>query len=414
MHIAHFTNTYHPVISGVVRSVNTFRQALVELGHNVFIFAQQSSGHEDPEPFVFRYPAIDIPFTHNFPVAIPISPFVDRLLPSLKLNVIHSHHPFLLGRAAAIKAQELNLPLVFTFHTRYRDYSHYISLNQQLVKDAIDLWIGEYMQHCHHIVVPSDSIKQLLADVYGVTDQVTAIPTGINLAPYQAADGRQIRQERGWGQDKVLISIGRLAKEKNWDTLLAAVAQVIEKRQDVRLVIIGDGDEQRALINHAKKLGIAERVEFTGKIPFADVPHYLKAADLFCFASVTETQGLVTMEALAAELPVVAVEATGTSDVIEHGRHGLLTDNDSTALAQAILSVLDDEALWQRFKEAATARAKDFDMLLQAEKLVAVYHQAIEDQQADHLVRVDKQKKIFQMIIDEEQWQKWLGLEKES
>jgi glycosyltransferase involved in cell wall biosynthesis len=205
-----------------------------------------------------------------------------------------------------------------------------------------------------------------------------------------------------------------LAKEKNWDTLLAAVAQVIEKRQDVRLVIIGDGDEQRALINHAKKLGIAERVEFTGKIPFADVPHYLKAADLFCFASVTETQGLVTMEALAAELPVVAVEATGTSDVIEHGRHGLLTDNDSTALAQAILSVLDDEALWQRFKEAATARAKDFDMLLQAEKLVAVYHQAIEDQQADHLVRVDKQKKIFQMIIDEEQWQKWLGLEKES
>jgi len=161
-------------------------------------------------------------------------------------------------------------------------------------------------------------------------------------------------------------------------------------------------------------LGIAERVEFTGKIPFADVPSYLKAADLFCFASITETQGLVTMEALAAELPVVAVEATGTSDVIEHGRQGLLTDNDSDALAQAILQVLADEALWQRFKEAAAARAKEFDMLRQAEKLVAVYHQAIEDQQADRLVRVDKQKQIFQMIIDEEQWQKWLGLEKES
>ena len=180
------------------------------------------------------------------------------------------------------------------------------------------------------------------------------------------------------------------------------------------MVIIGEGDEKRALIKYAKKLGIAERVEFTGKVPFADVPNYLKAADLFCFASITETQGLVTMEALAAELPVVAVEATGTSDVIEHGRQGLLTDNDSDALAQAILQVLADEALWQRFKEAAAARAKEFDMLRQAEKLVAVYHQAIEDQQADRLVRVDKQKQIFQMIIDEEQWQKWLGLEKES
>ncbi|HEX9924048.1 MAG TPA: hypothetical protein VGD99_15435, partial [Anaerolineae bacterium] len=97
-----------------------------------------------------------------------------------------------------------------------------------------------------------------------------------------------------------------------------------------------------------------------------------------------------------------------------HGRQGLLTDNDSDALAQAILRVLDDEALWQRFKEAAIARAKEFDMLAQAETLVAVYQQAIEDQQAGRLVKVDKQKKIFQMIIDEEQWQKWLGLEKES
>jgi glycosyltransferase involved in cell wall biosynthesis len=117
------------------------------------------------------------------------------------------------------------------------------------------------------------------------------------------------------------------------------------------------------------------------------------------------------MEALAAELPVVAVEATGTSDVLEHGQQGLLTDNDSDALAQAISQVLDDEALRQQFKEAAAARAKEFDMLHQAEKLVDVYQQAIEDQQADRLVQVDKQKKIFQMIIDEEQWQRWLGLE---
>jgi glycosyltransferase involved in cell wall biosynthesis len=320
----------------------------------------------------------------------------------------------LLGQAAVNKAQELDLPLVFTFHTRYREYSHYVSLNQDFVKEAIDLWLGEYMQKCHHIVAPSDSMKQMLADVYGVTTQITTIPTGINLAPYQAADGRRIRQERGWGQDKVLMSIGRLAKEKNWETLLAAAAQVMQKREDVRLVLIGDGDERKALTKYARQLGIAERVEFTGQIPFAAVPHYLKAADLFCFASITETQGLVTMEALAADLPVVAVAATGTGDIVEHGQQGLLTDNDSHALAGAIEQVIGDEALRHRFKQAARARANAFDTKLQAQRLVVVYRQASKDKKADRFVPVDKHKKIFDLIIDEEQWHKWLGRDKEN
>ena len=131
---------------------------------------------------------------------------------------------------AASKANELKLPLVFTFHTRYREYSHYISLSQELVKEAIDRWVGDYLQKCHHIVVPSDSIKQMLADTYGTNRQVTTIPTGIDLSPYRAANRQTVRQQRGWGQDKVLISIGRLAKEKNWKTLLTAAAQVLKKQ----------------------------------------------------------------------------------------------------------------------------------------------------------------------------------------
>lgn len=410
MHIAHFTNTYHPVISGVVRSIDTFRQALTALGHNVFIFAQVASDHKDEEPFIFRYPTLELPLTHHFPLAIPISPFMDKLLPSLKLDVIHSHHPFLLGQAAATKAHELDVPLIFTFHTRYRDYSHYISLNQELVKDVIDVWLGDYMVKCHHIVVPSDSIKQMLADEYGITNQITTIPTGIDLKPYQAADRQTIRQKHGWGEDKVLISIGRLAKEKNWETLFAAAAQVIDRLDWVRLVILGDGEERKALTKYAQELGIADHVEFTGLIPFDQVPLYLKAADLFCFASMTETQGLVTMEALAAELPVVAVDATGTGDVIEHGQQGLLTENNSSALAQAIIQVLEDPDLLQRFRQAAVDRAQHFDMKLQAEKLVEVYHQAIADKKAGQTVKVDKRKRIFDLIVEEEQLEKLLGL----
>lgn len=415
MHIAHFTNTYHPVVSGVVRSISTFRKALTEMGHNVFIFAQHASDYRDEEPFIFRYPAIDLPLTHRFPVAIPISPFVDRLLPALKPEVIHSHHPFLLGQAAVSKANELGLPLVFTFHTRYRDYSHYISLNQELVKEAIDRWLGDYMQKCHHIIVPSDSIRRMLVEEYGIAGQITAIPTGIDLKPYQAADREAFRRARGWEQgDMVLISVGRLAKEKNWDTLLEAAITVMNRQDNVRLVIIGDGDERKPLQERVRRAGLAARVEFTGKIPFDDVPRYLKAADLFCFASVTETQGLVTMEALAADLPVVAVNATGTRDVIEHGKEGLLTGNNPHHLAQAIMQVITNSSLYRQFRRAALNKARAFDIRLQAGKLLEVYHQAIEDKQANRPVTVDKHKKIFKLIIDEEQWQKLFGLDKKD
>jgi glycosyltransferase involved in cell wall biosynthesis len=390
MHIGYFTNTYYPIISGVVRSVETFRQALTELGHNVFIFAQDASDYKDSHPFIFRYPTLDLPLPGNFPLPIPLSPFVDHLLPLLKVDIIHSHHPFLLGQVAANKAAELDVPLVFTFHTQYREYSHYIALSQEFVKETIDRWVTDYIQKCHHLVVPSDSMRQVLADEYGVTEQITTIPTGIDLEPYQRANGQAIRQERGWGQDKILISVGRLAKEKNWETLLAAVAQVMQKWADVRLVLIGEGSEQATLKKYSEDLGIAARVEFVGHIPFDDIPSYLKAADLFCFASITETQGLVTMEAIAAGLPVVAVDATGTKDVIDHDQQGLLTPNDNQALAQAIERVLDDESLRSRFKEAAWQQALSFDIKLQVKKLLAVYHEAQEDKKANLFVPVNK------------------------
>lgn len=406
MHIAHYTNTYHPVVSGVVRSVSAFRRALADAGHNVFVFSQESRGFEDNEPFIFRYPAIELPFHNNFPLIIPVSPFIDRVIPILKLDVIHTHHPFLLGQTAAEKAQELDLPFVFTFHTRYRDYSHYISLNQSMVKDAIDRLLGTFMQQCHHIIVPSASIKQMLAELYGVTEQVTILPTGLDLRLYRKADGAAIREKHGWGDDRVLISAGRLAKEKNWDLLVKAAAKVMGRVQDVRLVILGDGDERRGLEKLVKELGVADKVELPGLVPFDEMPNYLSAADLFCFASVSETQGLVTMEAMAAGLPVVAVDATGTSDVVENGKDGLLTSEDIDELAEAIFKVLEEGGLRDSLVTTAAEKVKHFDINHQAELLVEVYQQAIENKRIGRLIEVDKKKPLL-----EGKWWEILGLE---
>ncbi|HEX6386902.1 MAG TPA: glycosyltransferase [Anaerolineae bacterium] len=404
MHLAHFTNTYLPVISGVVRSVSSFRQALTELGHNVFIFAQHASDHKDEEPFIFRYPALELPI-QDYPLTIPVSNFVDKLLPSLKPDVIHSHHPALLGQVAARKAEQFQVPLVFTHHTRYQEYSHYVALPQELVKDVIGRWLADYMKKCQHIVVPSHSIKEMLAELYGIHERVTVVPTGIDVAPYQQADGGAIRQQRGWEDDTVLISIGRLAEEKNWRTLIAAAQVVMERHPDVRLAILGDGDEREELEKYSRKLEIADRVEFVGKVPFDDVPRYLRAADIFCFASITETQGLVTMEAMAAGLPVVAVGASGTSDIVENGVDGLLTANDSQALAEAIERLVRDDDLRQRFCQAAAAKIKRFDANVLAERLVEVYQQAIADKKAGRAVVMDERKPIFQI-----HWQKYFGI----
>ncbi|MBC8330844.1 MAG: glycosyltransferase [Anaerolineae bacterium] len=404
LHIAHFTNMYHPVINGVVRSVSAYRDAFTKMGHNVFVFAQHNDDYEDNEPFVFRYPSLDLPISVDIPAVIPVSPFVDRLLPALKLDLIHAHHPALLGLTAANKANKLDLPLVFTFHSRYQEYSHYIPLPQQsvqgFVKDMIHIWLGEFIEKCHHIVLPSESMRKILVEEYGLSGGYTVVPTGIDLTPFREINGQATRAQLGWQNDKVMISVGRLAAEKNWHTLIEASANAMQHNPDLRLAIIGAGPEGDMIRKLPQSLGIARRVDFLGRIPFNEIPRYLKAADCFVFASTSETQGLVTLEALAAGLPVVAVAASGTSDIVRDNIEGFTTRNDSGALSAAILQMFADPERTARFKSAAFERAQNFEINNQAKRLEAVYLQAIEDHKQGRFVHIENQKSLGSKIFD--------------
>jgi glycosyltransferase involved in cell wall biosynthesis len=392
MHIANFTNTYLPVISGVVRSVRAFRDELTRQGNNVFIFAQEHGDFVDKDPFIFRYPSLNLPTSVDIPAAIPISPFVDRLLSSIKLDVIHTHHPFLLGQTAAAKAQELNLPLVFTFHTQYREYTHYVPIPaeavQNFLKNAVDHWLRDFMQRCQHIIIPSESMRELLVAQYGLKNNFTVIPTGIDLDSYRTADGERIRKKRHWEKDIVMVSVGRLASEKNWGTLLHAAALVIRDIPLFRLVLIGDGPDRKDLETLAKELGIQRRVTFTGSRPFSEVPSYMKAANLFGFASVTETQGLATLEAMAAGLPVVAVDASGTRDILSHGQQGYLVENNAEALAAAVKKLLSNPERMKKFAHAAYKRAQSFNIEKLTKSLLDVYEQAIYAKKKNRFVKV--------------------------
>ncbi len=402
MHIAFFTNYYHPVVNGVVRSVASFRENLMKQGHNVFIFAQSDPNYKDTEPFIFRYPSLSLPLG-EITTAIPVSPFVDQLLPMLKLDVIHTHHPILLGQTAARKAAELDLPLVFTFHTQYWEYTHYVPFPQEAVQDflknAVHRWLVEFMQKCQHIIIPSESMREILVRDYGLHDRYSVIPTGTDLEPFLNADGKALRAEKGWQDETVLISVGRLAPEKNWDTLIRAFAKACEKHPDIRLVLIGDGAARQSLETLSSELGIADRVTFTGAVPFEDIPRYLKAADIFAFASVTETQGLVTIEAMAAGLPVVAVEGPGTSDIIEHGKQGFLVKNDPDALAKGINKLLSDSQRIQRFSKNALKKAKTFDVNELGKQMLSVYEQAIEDNKANQFVTLNTEETVPRQTV---------------
>lgn len=394
MHIANFTNFYLPVVSGVVRSVESYREALSKQGHNIFVFAQSAGDYKDRAPFIFRYPSLPIPIQTDIPAVIPVSPFIDQLLPLLKPEVIHTHHPILLGQTAARKAAELKLPLVFTFHTQYREYTHYFPVPQDVIQDflkeAVDNWLRHYMRQCQHIVIPSESMRSILTREYGLKDHYTVIPTGIDLQPYLATDGSELRGKQNWQADKVMVSVGRLAAEKNWETLLKAVASVYQQHPEMRLVLIGGGPKKDDLKKLTGKLGIAERVTFTGELPFKDVVLYLKAADLFGFASVTETQGLVTMEAMAAGLPVVAVDGSGTRDIVDYGEQGFMTPNDPDALAASISRLLDSPELMHKFSQNALKKAKTFEVGCLAKKLIEVYQQAIQDKADKRYVSIEE------------------------
>lgn len=389
MHIAFFTNYYHPVVNGVVRSVASFRETLMKQGHNVFIFAQSDSTYKDDEPFIFRYPSLPLPLG-EISTALPVSPFVDQLLPMLKLDVIHTHHPILLGQTAARKAAELDLPLVFTFHTQYWEYTHYIPFPQEAIQDflknAVHRWLREFMQKCQHIIIPSESLKDILVRDYGLHERYSVIPTGTDLEPFLNADGKSLRAENGWQDETVLISVGRLAPEKNWDTLVRAFAKVHQEHLETRLVLIGDGAAKPTLEELAAELGVSERVTFTGALPFQEVPRYLKAADVFAFASVTETQGLVTIEAMAAGLPVVAVDGPGTRDIVEPGKQGFLVENDPDALAKGIHKLLSDPQRIKRSSNSALKKAKTFDVSQLGSQLLGVYEQAIQDKKENQYV----------------------------
>ena len=334
MNICMFTNTYLPHVGGVARSISNFTQDLRNAGHAVMIVAPTFPGFEKHDTAedngVFRVPAIQNFNGSDFSVRIPIPFFVDQQIDAFGPDIIHSHHPYLLGDAALRCARRRQLPLIFTHHTLYEEYTHYIAENPENMKRFAAFLATNYANLCDAVVAPSRSIKHLIIE-RGVRTPAYEIPTGVDISFFSGGNGAAFRKQHHIPLGSYVIGhVGRLAPEKNLDYLAQAVARAMQRRANTHFLVVGEGPSQETILSIFEKSGLEGRLTFTGSVSGQALADAYHAMNLFAFASQTETQGMVLTEAMAAGMPVIALDAPGVREVISHGLNGILLDSDSS------------------------------------------------------------------------------------
>lgn len=392
MKIAVFCDSYKPYISGVVRSVESFAKELVLLGHHLYIFAPGYRGRDGSPPTdpviahlgeeergtgslqIFRFLSIPAPTYTGFSLAIPFSPRLDSHLSRLEIDVIHTHSPFLLGRLGAAAARRHKLPLVFTYHTLYHEYIHYLPMGRRLMQQLVKNSVSRYCRRCDLVIVPSPEMGRFVSQEHGEDIKTVVIPTGIPVHGFARGDDGWLRKRWGIPPDhRILLFVGRLGQEKNVGLLLEMLARVVRRRPEVRLVLVGGGPAKEELERLALCLGIAGMVTFAGRVPFEGVASYYAGADLFVFPSLTETQGIVLLEAMAARLPVVSVEAHGTKGFLTHGRDGYVVSPEAGEFAERVLELLEDPAKREALAQSGLEKAESMSSSRMAQRLVEVY-----------------------------------------
>ncbi|WP_428308077.1 glycosyltransferase [Lacipirellula sp.] len=386
MRIAMFTNTYLPHVGGVARSVSTYEEEFRRRGHDVRVIAPQFEGAEESTEFVLRIPAIQHFNGSDFSVQLPqpllISDYLDEFQPQL----IHSHHPFLLGDSALRAAWTRRLPLVFTHHTLYEQYTRYVPLDSEALQRVAIQMATEYCNLCTHVIAPSESIAELLVQRQ-VTQPISAIPTGIDLDRFGNGDGRRMRERYNIAADALVIGhVGRLAGEKNLAYLARAVGYFLAKHPDAYWLVVGSGEAAADIEQTVGELADAKQLVMAGSHTGQDLVDAYTAMDLFAFSSQSETQGMVLAEAMAARTPVVALDGPGVRDVLNDVTGRMLPANATeVTFADALREISHDRAALARRGDIARQSIRSFGLDVCADRILELYESLV----AEHSQRPD-------------------------
>ena len=387
--------SYLPYLSGVTISTDSLARGLGAAGHNVLLVAPRSAGgaattavgSTGPEPAYAWLPSYQPPppAPRGYRMPWPVPSAALRVATAFKPDVVHAQSPFVAGLMARRLAQRTRTPLVFTHHTRFSDYGHYLGPLARPGSAIVEAYLRDFWAGCAAIVAPgselADEIRVRLGARPGPV--VRVIPTGVDLDAIRALPTPDLRAIAGWPPDAVVVaSLGRLAPEKSMELLVDAFALAAGVDPRLRLVLVGGGPSEPALRDRATQPGLAGRVHLSGQLPRLDGISLIRGADLFAFASRTETQGLVLAEALSAGLPVVALEGPGVRDSVRDGIDGVVVPaqpagDRAARLAMAIGALAADPQHRSALASAAGEGAERFAAARRIEEMVALYREVL-------------------------------------
>jgi len=375
MKILMMTNTYTPVIGGVEESIRAFTNRFRKQGHEVLIVAPEFEGVPEHEEGVIRIPAIQKFNRSDFSVNLPIPGLLSKLMNDFKPDVVHSHHPFLIGDMALRLCGQYGIPLVFTYHTMFEEYVHYLPFHSERVKRFVVELSAGYANLADRVIVPSQSVYDVLLE-RGVDVPIDIIPTGVDTKRFADGNSQKTRKQFGIPDDAFVVGhLGRLTPEKNLEFLSEAVAEFVKRKDNAHFLVVGKGPLGAKIKNIFDRYNISERLHLTGVLQDQDVVDGYHAMNVFAFASYTETQGLVLTEAMAAGVPIVAVDAPGVREAVNDYKNGRLIPKQDKGNFVAALSWCFDRssAEFGELKKNAQKGAENCSIELCAQRVMNIY-----------------------------------------
>lgn len=366
MNIGIFTDTYDPKINGVVTSIRTLEQELINLGHNVYIFTTSQSKGIQRRANVYYIPSMPLAVFADHKVGIMYAPRTLKIVKRLKLDIIHSQTEFSLGLFAKLAAKRYHIPHVHTYHTMYEDYVHYLSKLKLFNVSAgfARKYSKLFCNSIDTIIAPTEKTRNFLTS-YGITRPIHVIPTGISFEPFKKSsflpkDTENLRAQYGLTLDQpVIVFVGRLAKEKSVDVIINSMPELLIKMPEARLFIVGNGPAMPELQALVAELEVSHAVIFAGEQKWDDIGRFYQIGDVFVSASSTETQGLTFAEAMAGGIPVVAKKDDSITGLLEDHINGRIFTQDNQ-LPEIFYDLLSDKAQREAFVRQAYVSVEQF------------------------------------------------------
>lgn len=382
MKILFISDVYFPRINGVSTSIRTFAIQMQKMGHTVHLIAPDYQEETSDEDWIKRIPARRIFFDPEDKL-MKYGSAIDHLVDLRKQNydLVHIHTPFIAHYLGLKLADLLGIPVVETYHTFFEDYlHHYLPVIPNSIARKLARFISK--RQCNAvdaIIAPSQPMLDVLRE-YGVKSKAKVVPTGLQAESFVKGDGRKFREKYGIAADRPMgLFVGRVAFEKNITFLLRMWAHLIKRQPKALLVIAGEGPAQESLYSLSRELNLQDNVKFIGYLERgSELNSCYEAADVFVFSSLSETQGLVLLEAMAQGTPVVAIAELGTKSILVEGEGALISPHNESAFSKKVSALLIHKTLRKKLGETALNYVKNnWTDEAQALRMIEFYNDVI-------------------------------------